>query len=139
MASDLNEVRIEGGITQDPQSGYMEQSGAAYWRSTVASDGTRYDSETKKTVPFTTFVYCTAIGYPAEQMIEANLGRGDKIRVEGSIANRVKEEGGVKETKTHVEVKLFHVLRKRSFTRAAAPAEATAGSWSNSPDAEPPF
>lgn len=148
MASDLNEVRIEGGITQDPQSGYMEQSGAAYWRSTVASDGTRYDSEKRQTVPFTTFVYCTAIGYPAEQLMEANLGKGDKIRVEGSIANRVKEENGVKETKTHIDVKLHHVLRKRSSGQRAqsAPAagagwgnEPQGSNWGNGPDTEPPF
>lgn len=149
VASDLNEVRIEGGITQEPQQGYMEQSGMPYWRSTVASDGTRYDSEKRQTVPFTTFVYCTAVGYAAEKMMEANLSKGDKIRVEGSIANRVKEENGVKETKTHVEVKLFHVLRQRGASRPAPaaassgwgnePAAQSGGGWGNGPDTEPPF
>lgn len=145
MASDLNEVRIEGGITQDPQTGFHEQSGAAYWRSTVAVDGTRYDAEQRKTVAHTTFVYCTANGYPAESLIEMALGKGDKIRVEGEIANRVKEVGGVKETKTHIDVKLVHILRKRSMVRAAPPQQG--GSWSNEqpggyaggPDSEPPF
>jgi single-stranded DNA-binding protein len=145
MASDLNEVRVEGGITQEPTSGYSE-GGAPYWRANIASEGTRYDAQARTSVTHTTFVYATAWGYPAEQLMEANLTKGDKIRIEGSIANRVKEEGGVKETKTHIDIKLFHVLRQRSGSRQAPAAnnvpsvgwgnEPTTGGW---PDKEPPF
>jgi len=146
MASDLNEVRVEGGITQEPTSGYSE-GGAPYWRANIASEGTRYDAQARTSVTHTTFVYATAWGYPAEQLMEANLSKGDKIRVEGSIANRVKEDAsGTKETKTHIDIKLFHVLRQRSSKPTPAVNnvqstgwgnEPTAGGWSN--DKEPPF
>lgn len=120
MASDLNEVRIEGGLTSDPMTGYLE-SGAAFWRATVAIEGTRYDRENRRTVTQSTFVYCTAIGYPAEELMASGVGKGDKIRVEGSIENRsTVDKDGVKESKTHVEVKLHQILRRRAATRQPA-------------------
>jgi single-stranded DNA-binding protein len=146
MAADLNEVRVEGGITQEPTSGYSD-GGAPYWRANIASEGTRYDAQTRTSQVQTTFVYATAWGYPAEQLMEANLGKGDKIRIEGSIANRVKEENGVKETKTHIDIKLFHILRQRTGARPTPAANNVGGGWGNErpsgggwpADTEPPF
>ena len=140
MASDLNEVRLEGNLTQDPSTGYL-QSGAAYWRCTVASEGTRYDREKRATITVSTFAYCTAIGYAAEELMASGVGKGDKIRVEGSLENRMTEaRDGTKESKTHVEIKLHHVLRRRMASSAPSSSgsgwgEATAAA----PGEDPPF
>lgn len=136
MASDLNEVRIEGGLTSDPVSGYLDQSGAAYWRGTLASEGTRYDRDKRGTVTVTTFAYCTAIGYPAEELMASGVGKGDKIRVEGSLENRmVESRDGAKESKTHVEVKLHSVLRRRAAS--SRPADTSWGSTPADPGGNP--
>lgn len=153
-----NYVRISGGITRDPDQGFTP-GGWAYWRTTLAVNGTKYNSEARKQEAVTKFILVSAIGYPAEQLIELNLGKGDELLVEGELDQRewTNKDTDKKEHRTQVDLQQYTVLRRRqaggqTSARPAAvaapvddpwatpstPASDPSG-WGTGTDSEPPF
>ena len=115
-----NIVSIEGGLTRDPDFGYGQGHGIAYWRGNLAVNGTRYDSQTRQQVVTTVFAQTVAFGYQAEQLKAEGLVQGDSLLGDGQLGqNTFEKKDGTKETKTQVEVLNFTVLRKK-FTQNTA-------------------
>ena len=107
-----NSVEFEGTITRDPDSGYGNNSGAPYWRANLACNGTRYDSQSRQQVVTTAFAQTVAFGYPAEQLMEENLVKGDQIMIRASLGNNTYEDNdGKKVTKTQLEIIGYDVVR----------------------------
>jgi single stranded DNA-binding protein len=143
-----NYVRISGGITRDPDQGFSP-GGWAYWRTTLAVNGTKYNSETRKQEAVTKFILVSAIGYPAERLIEENLCKGEELLVEGELDQRewTNKESQKQEHRTQVDLQQYTVLRRRqgggqTSARPAAVVQPRPEDdpWANnSPDSEPPF
>lgn len=145
----INEVRLQGGLTRDPDFKYGEQNGTPVWKTTLAVNGTKYDPQTRAQVVKTSFALIVAFGYKAEELLAVELGKGDELYVRGELdqAEWENKETGKKEHRTQVVIQGFDVVRKRS-TRTGPP---TAGipapaddPWATpgpqfQPDSEPPF
>lgn len=153
-----NYVRISGGITRDPDQGYTP-GGWPTWRTTLAVNGTKYNSETRKQEAVTKFILVSCGGYVAEQLMELNLVKGEELLVEGELDQRewTNKETQKQEHRTQVDLQRYDVLRRRqaggqTSARPAvvqpapgedpwatpSPASDPSG-WGSGPDAEPPF
>lgn len=129
----MNHWQGKGGLVRDPEMTYGE-SGVAFWRASIAVNGTRYDSQTRGQIVKTTFVSLVAFGWLAEQFAEYTLAKGDEILVTGELDNReIEKEGGVKERKTRIEVQTLNIVR-----RSQRAARSAADPWANVPPADQP-
>jgi single-stranded DNA-binding protein len=150
----INDVKVQGGLTRDPDTGYGKGSGTAYWRASLAVNGTRYDPQSRSQVVKTTFVSILAFGYKAEQLINDGVGKGDELWVRGEIDQSSYEKDGKTEHKTHVQIQSYDVVRSARARTGAPQQHVQQGppqdGWSSTegepgydpwatPSTEPPF
>lgn len=156
----MNKVEVSGGLTRDPELSFSP-GGYAFWRATIAVNGTRYDSTERKQVVKTSFVLISAGGYIAEAMAEVGYAKGDEMVIMGELDQNewTNKETGKQERRTQVNVLTHSPIRVRGGNtssraqqpRTAAPAPADdpwgipagatpSGGWQEPVGAsEPPF
>jgi single stranded DNA-binding protein len=153
----INEVRIQGGLTREPEFGYGAATGTPYWKTTLANNTAKYDATERRQVVQSTFISVVAFGWKAEQMMELGLGKGDELFVRGELdqSSWENKETGKDQHKTQVRIESFDVVRRTGSRQSAPQASATATAtatviqpppgedpWALPPrhqDPEPPF
>lgn len=142
----LNKVEITGGLVREPDVGFSEKNGVAYWRASLAVNDAQYDYETRQQIVKTIYVSALAFGSKAERLIESGVDKGDELYVRGRLDQSVfVKKDGTKENKTRVEVQSFDIVRTQP-TRVNVPGRQAPPS-ANDPwptvgqnqQAEPPF
>jgi single-stranded DNA-binding protein len=128
----INDVQESGGLTRDPTFSFLEGSGAAMWRATIAVNDTRYNSETRSQEVDTIYVSLICFGSKAEEFHELNLIQGEEIFVRGALSQKAIPGVAKEETKTRVKIWHLEVLRRR---QAAPPGTG----WGPNQKEEPPF
>ena len=108
----VNLVMIDGNITREPTTSV--DGGYARWSASLAHSEVRWNNETRAEVVYTNWIFLTAQGDVAEDLINRGVGKGSKLLVRGSIGTYVKEDGNGKETKTQVKVLGFDIIRGAS-------------------------
>lgn len=131
--------------------GFGQATGAPYWKTTLAVNGTRYDAQMRQQVVTTTFASVVAFGYKAEQIMEEDLGPGDEIYVRGELDQQSWEnkEKGKTEHSTKIRIDSYDVVRRASSRQSAPPSGAIVrpapqdDPWApqtpQKQDTEPPF
>lgn len=148
----MNEVKLQGGMTKDPDFGYGAATGTPYWRTTLAVNEARYDARERRQTVYTTFASVVAFGWKAEQMMNEGLSKGDEIYLRGALdqSSWENKETGKNEHSTKVRIDSYDVVR-RAGGRQSAPQSGAASPpprtdpddpWALPPrgqDTEPPF
>lgn len=117
----MNKVEISGGLVNKTDWGFTE-SGRAYARFTLAVPGVRWNPQESREEVTTTYVSCVAWGGTAEELMEYDPRKGEKMWVVGKLSqNEWVDKKGEKQSKTRVSVDFFHWLNPKSITTAEDP------------------
>jgi len=90
----MNEVRLVGRVTRDPELKYIS-SGAAVLNFSIAVDEFWTDKATDEKQKYTSFFNCQVWGKAAEYQAKS-LKKGIAVLVQGSLRSRSYEKDGVK-------------------------------------------
>lgn len=103
----MNRVELHGGLVGNPEWGFT-RGGTAFASCTLAVSGTRWDSQSKQEVVTTQYVRLQLWGGMAEQLMELNPGKGEKLYVVGELdQSEWEDQDGKKQKRTRVRVLFF--------------------------------
>lgn len=121
--SNVNEVRIGGGLTRDAETTYLP-SGMPVTEFTIATNGARYSAQEQRQIVTTQFTTIEAWGWMAEHIAEMALLKGEAVIVEGELTQREREKkDGTKERKTRVNAFTVTPTRRKQASWGANPQQ----------------
>lgn len=112
----MNSVAIIGRLTKDPELKYIQGSGTAVAKSTIAVNR---DYKTKDGSTVTDFIPLEAMGKIAETFANY-VKKGHRVAIQGSIrVDRYETEGGEHRTYTKIQVNKLEFLESKSSSNTA--------------------
>ena len=103
----MNRVELHGGLVGTPNWGFT-RGGTAYASCTLAVSGARWDAELKKEIVATQFIRLQLWGGMAEQLMEMDPAKGEKLYVVGELdQSEYEDSDGKKQKHTRVRVTWF--------------------------------
>lgn len=121
--TNVNDVRIGGGLTRDAEVKYLP-SGMPVAELSIATNGARYDAKERQQVVTTLFTTVEAWGWLAEHIAEMGLVKGEAVIVTGELTQREREkQDGTTERKTRVQAHTVTPTRRKQASWGANPQQ----------------
>jgi single-strand DNA-binding protein len=130
LFDDINEVRLMGNITQDPDLRFTPSGSAVLNFSMATNRSYKLNEEWKEEVTFHNIVVWANLA----QQLSTRIKKGTKVHVEGRLQTRTWESEGKKNYKTEIVANNVILIDRYEKGQGAAPSQ---GEMERAPKIDP--